>query len=465
VGPAGRTGSDDRACDRTRAVPSDLVSDTTVKGPIRKPAGRVSVPCVRVLSTPGITDVAWRVLGPGTCRVGRGADADLRLAEDDRASRRHAELHHDPEQLVRLVDTSANGVFVNGARVSEATLADGDVLRLGDSILLLRYRDPDEPDEPALPGCIGDSPAAAALNRLVRKIAPTTASILVLGESGTGKELVARGIHELGHSGTPFVAVNCGAIAEGLAESTLFGHVPGAFTGAAKSHPGYFRAADGGVLFLDEVGELGMATQAKLLRALDEHAVTPVGAIQPVACRTRVIAATNKDLHAAVFAGSFRGDLYARLAEVLVVMPTLRTRREDILPIFRSVLGEPSPPLSADLCEALVLHPWPFNIRELRKLAIDVKVRGEGLPLLDLDLVQDRLHVIPERPPESPAPAGPASSEPPGDRGAPPDRDELVRLLEQHRGSVAEIGRVKNRSRKQVYRWLELHELDPKKYR
>jgi sigma-54 dependent transcriptional regulator, acetoin dehydrogenase operon transcriptional activator AcoR len=171
-----------------------------------------------------------------------------------------------------------------------------------------------------------------------------------------------------------------------------------------------------------------------------------------------VIAATNRDLHAAVFDGTFRGDLYARLAEVIVVTPTLRERREDILPILRSALGESAPPLSADLCEALLVHPWPFNIRELRKLATDLRVRGQDLPVLDLDLVRNRLMIESE---PSSTPAGEAVES----RDAPPNRDELVQLLNQHNGSVADVARATGRSRKQVYRWLEIHGLDPKTFR
>ncbi|HEY5926775.1 MAG TPA: sigma 54-interacting transcriptional regulator [Kofleriaceae bacterium] len=434
------------------------MSDTTIKHPVKLPARRASVPCVRIVFTQHAATIgAWEVIAPGTTRVGRAPESHLRLM-DPRVSRRHAELVHTPEAGLRIVDASANGVYVNGARVVDQVLADGDIFRLGDTIFIARYRDPDEPVELPLPGCIGDSPAACAMYRTVRKAARAQASVLVIGESGTGKELVARAIHELGNPGTPFIPVNCAAIAETLAESALFGHVAGAFTGASKPHAGYFRAADGGVLFLDEVGELASAIQAKLLRVLEEHEVTPLGGDRPIACHARVVAATNKDLHAAALSGAFRGDLYARLAEVIIATPTLRERREDIMPLLRDALGA-APPMTAELCEALLLYPWPFNVRELRKLAVDLRVRGEGQEVLDLDLVQNRLKTA------SDSTARPAHAAPSEQRDSPPDRGELERLLRDHHGSIADVARATGRSRKQVYRWLEIHGVDPDAFR
>jgi DNA-binding NtrC family response regulator len=439
---------------------------TTAKGRDQRVRQRTLIPTLRVLYSPNTTVLpAVRIAGPVV--IGRSPEATVQLPDDDRLSRKHAELTLDSTGSIQVTDTSVNGVFINGERMIDPTVHDGDILRLGDSLMIVRYREPGAPEAP-LPRFVGDSPAIQKLYKLIRQVAPTDATVLILGETGTGKDLVARALHDLGAARESFVAVNCAAIAESLAEAALFGHVAGAFTGAGKESPGYFRAADGGVLFLDEVGDLSAAMQARLLRALEEHSVTPVGSVQPIATHSRVVAATNRNLASSVAAGAFRGDLYARLAEILVVTPPLRERREDILPIFHSALGV-STPLSPDLAEALLLHPWPFNVRELVKLATDLRVRGAGLEVLDIDLVEDRIRAsAPEMPP-SPVPLRPTpvpeitTTAP--DRRAPPAKDELARMLEEHRGSVADIARITGRSRKQVYRWLELHGLDADSYR
>src|SRR5918992_539733 len=178
---------------------------------------------------------------------------------------------------------------------------------------------------------IGTSEALQSVFRLVEKVAATTTNILVEGESGTGKELIARAIHHNSpRSDRPFVAVNCGALPESLLESELFGHTKGAFTGATAARPGLLRAAEGGTVFLDEIGEITPATQVRLLRAVQEHEVLPVGASAPVHFDARIICATNRDLEKEVAEGRFREDLYYRLNVIEVHLPPLRERREDI---------------------------------------------------------------------------------------------------------------------------------------
>ena len=178
---------------------------------------------------------------------------------------------------------------------------------------------------------IGSSEAIRRVRERIERVAATDFTILIEGESGSGKELVARQVHELSRRRRgPFVAVNCAAIPEQLAESQLFGHVAGAFTGARGDHPGFFRSAHLGTIFLDEIGDLDLRLQPKLLRALEQRAVVPVGAAHPVPCDVRILAATHRDLAAAVDADQFRGDLYARLAEFTVAVPALRDRREDL---------------------------------------------------------------------------------------------------------------------------------------
>ena len=212
-----------------------------------------------------------------------------------------------------------------------------------------------------------------ALLALVHRIAPSDATALVIGETGTGKELIARHIHELSdrHAG-PFVAVNCAAISESLIESELFGHERGAFTGAVTDRAGWFETAHGGSLFLDEIGDLPLPLQVKLLRVVQERQVVRVGSRQSIAIDVRLIVATNVNLKEAVAAGRFREDLYYRLNVAPVLLPPLRERLGDILPLvhhFLSVYGErlgySTVNLSPDAIERVLNYPWPGNIREL----------------------------------------------------------------------------------------------------
>jgi len=206
---------------------------------------------------------------------------------------------------------------------------------------------------------------------MVDRVAPSEASVLVTGESGTGKELVARRIHgRSNRADAPFVAVNCAGIPAQLIEAELFGHEKGAFTGAGRARSGRFRQANGGTIFLDEIGELPLASQAKLLRVLQESVVDVLGADEPVAVNVRIIAATNKDLRAEVEAGRFREDLFFRLNVVEIRVPPLRARREDIPELVRSFIVEFSAgealAVPEEIMDALVARRWVGNVRELR---------------------------------------------------------------------------------------------------
>ncbi len=217
---------------------------------------------------------------------------------------------------------------------------------------------------------VGPSAAMRDVQKSIGKLADSDATVLLLGETGTGKEVVARAIHLHGRRAkAPFVPVNCAAIPAELLESLLFGHVRGAFTGAVADRAGSFREAQGGTLFLDEIGDMDLAMQAKLLRALQELVVTPVGG-RPVPIDVRVIAATHRDLHQAVRDGRFREDLYYRLGVVPVSLPPLRARLADIIPLAEHFLGlsaDGGVPkrLSAGAAAKLLAHPWPGNVREL----------------------------------------------------------------------------------------------------
>lgn len=220
---------------------------------------------------------------------------------------------------------------------------------------------------------VGTSAPMRAVKNLIRKVGPTRSNVLITGESGTGKELVARALHTLGpNPDAAFLAINCAAIPHDLLENQLFGHVRGAFTGADRDHAGVFVAAGRGTVFLDEIGELAPATQAKLLRAIENKEVLPVGATRPVAVEARVVAATNKDLMAEVGANLFRADLYYRLNVVNIALPPLRDRREDIPELISVLLarhakhlGKPVDGLDNATIRGLMAAPWKGNVREL----------------------------------------------------------------------------------------------------
>lgn len=218
-----------------------------------------------------------------------------------------------------------------------------------------------------------EDPLSKALLERIQQIAPSDANALIIGETGTGKELVARQIHDLSHRAKgPFIAVNCGALTESLAESELFGHEKGAFTGAINQRIGWFEAAHNGTLFLDEIGDLSLPMQVKLLRILQEREIIRVGSLKPIPINVRIIAATNVDLEKAVIEGKFREDLFYRLYVALLRIPRLADRREDILPLakyfverYQTNPHETPLRLSALAAKKLIQHRWPGNIREL----------------------------------------------------------------------------------------------------
>ncbi len=234
---------------------------------------------------------------------------------------------------------------------------------------------------------IGESEAIKEVKRrIVTSARDRFASVLITGESGTGKELAARAVHELSPRGEgPFVPVNCAAIPEALLESELFGHAKGAFTGADKAKSGLFALADGGSMFLDEIGEMPMSLQAKLLRYLDDGMVLPLGSTRWIRTDVRVIAATNKELEKAVEEGTFRTDLYYRLSVIEIHMPPLRERKEDVALLMEHHLSDQAarrglakPRLSDEAMELLVAYKWPGNVRELVNLCVKLVVEHPG---------------------------------------------------------------------------------------
>ena len=262
-------------------------------------------------------------------------------------------------------------------------------------------RHPDTTVAPA--GFLGESEPMRRVYRAIARAAATDATILITGESGTGKELVARAIHyQSGRSASPFVPINCGGIPEGLLESELFGHVRGSFTGATATRAGFFQTAEGGTIFLDEVGELPLSMQARLLRALQDGEVTMVGSSRPRSVDVRIVAATNKDLAAAVRSGAFREDLYFRINVLAVELPPLRERGDDVLLLAEhfatryasTAAGQPAEYSPAAL-EALRSWPWPGNVRELENTVQRAVVMGEGERIEVADLPAPMRHAVP----------------------------------------------------------------------
>lgn len=260
-------------------------------------------------------------------------------------------------------------------------------LSMENQVLRRQLHGPDDADM-----LVGDSPPMLAVKTLIRKVAPTRSNVLITGESGTGKELVARSLHALGTDpDAVFLAINCAAIPHDLLENQLFGHVRGAFTGADRDHAGLFVAGGQGTVFLDEIGELPLPTQAKLLRAIETKEVLPVGGTRALAFKARIVAATNKTLHVEVAAGKFRPDLFYRLNVVTIHLPPLRDRREDIPSLVEALLlkhvrkmGKSTRPLRSDVLRALVLAPWKGNVRELDNALERAVILSDG-PDLNLE--------------------------------------------------------------------------------
>ena len=313
---------------------------------------------------------------------------------------------------------------------------------------------------------IGESQAMQQLREQIAMAAPTNGRVLILGDNGTGKELVARTIHALSHRRAgPFVEVNCAAIPEELIESELFGHVRGAFTGAVSDRRGKFEAADGGTIFLDEIGDMSLKTQAKVLRVLQEQVVEPVGSRQQIAVDVRVIAATNKDLAAAIRAGEFREDLYFRLNVIPIFVPPLRERREDIPRLaeffmagFAQEYGRRPKAFDAEAIDRLQRYDWPGNVRELRNLIerLVIMVPGDTIGADDLSFL---------RPVEA---SERSDGEPAGEPLLPLheardrfEREYILRALARQHGNMSRTAEVLGVERSNLYRKMRAFGIMP----
>jgi len=313
---------------------------------------------------------------------------------------------------------------------------------------------------------IGESYAMAKLREQVAMAAPTNGRVLIIGENGTGKELVARNIHGMSRRrSAPFVEVNCAAIPEELIESELFGHVRGAFTGAVADRRGKFEAAHGGTIFLDEIGDMSLKTQAKVLRVLQEQVMEPVGGSTRIRVDARVLAATNKDLPAEIRAGRFREDLYFRLNVVPIFVPPLRERTEDValladhfMAMMAREYGRRAKTFDPDAVAALQRYPWPGNVRELRNLIerLMIMVPGDRVSSRDLTFLEHGFGAPPQATTNPSAPIVPLH-----DARDEFEKQYILRALAAQQGNMSRTAEVLGVERSNLYRKMRAFGIMP----
>jgi DNA-binding NtrC family response regulator len=382
----------------------------------------------------------------GVVVLGRDSDCDVPLAHE-KISRRHARLHLGDDVLVEDLG-STNGIRVAGRKLDKGEkieLPIGESLRLGPYTAIVLSGAPDaQPTDDGVPraAVIVRDPTVEAADALVTRVAKHNVNVLIAGETGTGKEVLARTIHGLSGRAGELVAINCAALTGPLLESELFGHEQGAFTGATRAKPGLLEIAGNGTALLDEVGDLPLELQGKLLRALESRQVYRVGGVKPVDLSLRVIAATHRRLAEDVAAGRFRQDLFFRLNGITLEIPPLRERRSQIPGLAMQFLagaakaaGMAQPRFTARALAALAAHDWPGNVRELRLVV-------ERALLLAPEGDVDVKHIL-----LSPARAQGSVAEAPAD-----ERARFVEVARTHHGNVSAIGRELGTSRSQVRR-------------
>jgi DNA-binding NtrC family response regulator len=404
-------------------------------------------------------------------------------------SRQHARVHHQDGRWLLTDLGGRNGTLVDGAFVHEVALEPLAEIRVGDAIFkfvdagaesYVRYRidgamvgaTPAEVDaREKRRGFVVGGYQIDRLASAVARVAPSGISVILLGESGTGKEVFAQQLHTWSGRRGAFQAVNCAAIPAPLLESELFGYKRGAFSGADRDKPGLVKAADGGTLLLDEIGDMPLEAQTRLLRVLQSKEVIPVGATSPEKVDVRVVCATHRDLAKLQAEGRFRGDLYARLNEYSLTIPPLRERKEDVYGLCRALLarhGRPDLRLSFPFVLGLLHYDFPFNVRELEAMLKRGIALAEG-DVLEAQHLPDEVRALMKaygaRPDAHAAAPTHAHATPPGVRPSPPGAEELRALLAEHHGNVAAVGRVFGKERMQVHRWMKRYGIDADDFR
>jgi transcriptional regulator with GAF, ATPase, and Fis domain len=421
---------------------------------------------------------SWLVDGD-VVRIGSRSGNDIALS-DTTVSRRHAEVVRVADGVLLRDLGSTNGTFVGPVKVREVYLTPDTRFRVGQTELVFAPADevidvlPSE--EPFFENMVGGSLAMRELFGLLARVAPTELTCMVTGETGTGKELVSRALHNRSkRSKRPFVVFDCGAVSESLVESELFGHERGAFTGAVASRPGVFEMADKGTVFLDEIGELPIELQPKLLRVLEQREVRRVGSGQTRQVDVRVVCATNRTLRDEVAAGRFREDLYYRLAVVELRLPPLRQRFEDIPLLVDHILRHCAhnagvQDLSPEVKELFEAYHWPGNVRELRNVV------ERALPFCDGARIT--LGTLPEAMRVASQAAAHTSASPSAELGVDAammsdlpfkdakdqiieafERQYLVDLIERHDGNISRAARAADMDRKSISRLLKKHDI------
>ena len=380
--------------------------------------------------------LSWELDRPRVT-IGSGEDADVQLT-DAAVSRLHVVVDDTPRGWLASDAGSKNGTLLDGVAVQAAFLREGAILHIGRSGLTITSVGESLVAKPSRTGRFGDalgsSPAMQRIFGVLERVAPLTVTVVLTGPTGAGKGALARALHEASaRAAAPFTVLDCGAVDANLISAELFGHARGAFTGAAEARPGVFEVAHGGTLFIDEIGELPLELQPKLLRVLDERRVTRLGSHQSTPVDVRVIAATHRNLREMVAAGRFREDLLYRLAVVELEVPPLAARPED-LPLlarhFLEQLGESRRwPLADAVLERLRAHTWPGNVRELRN-AVERAVALAGPGPLTPDHVAARPAVT--------SPPVPVPVSVPGSLDA-AERQVLEAALARHKGNKTHI--------------------------
>lgn len=339
--------------------------------------------CVLAVTEGPAAKVKFELGKKKTIRIGKKNDNDI-VVNDKTVSRNHVEIETTSDSFLLRDLNSTNGTFINGTRVKEAFLSPGDVISIGNTKIVYQAFDEKVQMEPSKNTFFGELVGKGKKMRqifgVLERISPTLATVIIEGETGTGKELVARAIHANSlRKEKPFVVFDCSAIAPNLIESELFGHVKGSFTGAVKDRRGAFEEANTGTIFLDEIGELTLDLQPKLLRALEQREIKRVGSTQAVQLDVRVICATNRNLKKEVQEGRFREDLYYRLSVVKIQLPSLKERLEDIPLIVEKLLAHARfnkkpdgtffvSRVEDEALKILSRYQWPGNVRELNNV-------------------------------------------------------------------------------------------------
>jgi DNA-binding NtrC family response regulator len=398
-------------------------------------------------------------------RIGSARGNDLVLS-DPTVSRFHCSVEREASGVILTDAGSTNGTYLGTERIRSAFLREGALIRLGQTALLVRLSREAKAVELSASGSfgalLGDSPPMRALFAVLIRLARAEAPVLIEGETGTGKDLAARAIHQASpRAGGPFVVVDCGAVAPSLVESELFGHARGAFTGADAARKGAFELADGGTIFLDEIGELPLALQPKLLRALESGTIKALGTAEDKVISVRALAATHRDLRAMVNEGRFREDLYFRLAVCPIKIPALRERLDD-LPLLAEHFLAPAlraaspqiqqvPRLDRETVAFLEAQPWPGNVRELRNAIERAVILGEPAAVAAGQLAASlrQLGTVERRPSESAVGLEEAKRR--------FEREYLIRLMARHKGELGPAAGEADLHPKSLARLLRRH--------